>query len=127
MPAGVAVPDKVDTRLGTLNFSGGVPDAATAQKLYDNLDFQRAVQGYLLGLPPVNQLANRRAMLTMGPANLTVPIWEQKVDSRTVELTANDNTPYTWFWLDLKNGPLVLEVPPKVLGLIDDMWYRWVA
>ena len=127
MPAGVAVPDKVDTRLGTLNFSGGVPDAATAQKLYDNLDFQRAVQGYLLGLPPVNQLANRRAMLTMGPANLTVPIWEQKVDSRTVELTANDNTPYTWFWLDLKNGPLVLEVPPKVLGLIDDMWYRWAG
>jgi hypothetical protein len=66
-------------------------------------------------------------MLTMGPANLTVPIWEQKVDSRTVELTANDNTPYTWFWLDLKNGPLVLEVPPKVLGLIDDMWYRWAG
>ena len=112
------------SRLGALTFSGGVPDVATTQKLYDNLDFQRAVQGYLLGLPPVNQLANRRAMLTMGPANLTVPIWEQKVDSRTVELTANDNTPYTWFWLDLKNGPLVLEVPPKVLGLIDDMWYR---
>jgi hypothetical protein len=127
MPPGVAVPDKVDSRLGALTFSGGVPDVATTQKLYDNLDFQRAVQGYLLGLPPVNQLANRRAMLTMGPANLTVPIWEQKVDSRTVELTANDNTPYTWFWLDLKNGPLVLEVPPKVLGLIDDMWYRWAG
>ena len=47
------------------------------------------------------------------------------VDSRTVELTANDNTPYTWFWLDLSKGPLVLEVPPKVLGLIDDMWYHW--
>jgi len=24
------------------------------------------------------------------------------------------------------HGPLVLEVPPKVLGLIDDMWYRFV-
>ncbi|MCB2019827.1 MAG: DUF1254 domain-containing protein [Burkholderiaceae bacterium] len=127
MPPGVAVPDTVDTRLGTLNFAGGVPDAATAQKLYDNLDFQRAVQAYLLGLPPVNQLSNRRAMLTQGSANLTVPIWEQLVDSRTVELTANDNTPYTWFWLDLKNGPLVLEVPPKVLGLINDMWYRWAG
>jgi len=127
MPPGVAVPDTVDTRLGTLNFAGGVPDAATAQKLYDNLDFQRAVQAYLLGLPAVNQLSNRRAMLTQGPANLTVPIWEQLVDSRTVELTANDNTPYSWFWLDLKNGPLMLEVPPKVLGLINDMWYRWAG
>ncbi|HCB50258.1 MAG TPA: hypothetical protein DEP47_12240, partial [Chloroflexi bacterium] len=93
----------------------------------DNLDFQRAVQAYLLGIPPVNQLSNRSAILSMGPANKTVPIWEQLVDSRTVELTANDNTVYTWFWLDLRDGPLVLEVPPKVLGLIDDMWYHWVG
>jgi hypothetical protein len=41
------------------------------------------------------------------------------VDSRTVELTANDNTPYTWFWVDLHGGPLVMEAPPKVLGLAD--------
>jgi len=127
MPPDVAVPDKVESRLGTLQFQGGVPDAATAQKLFDNLDFQHAVQAYLLGLPPVNQLANRRAILAMGPVNRTVPIWEQKVDSRTIELTANDNTPYTWFWLDLREGPLVLEVPPKVLGLINDMWYRWAG
>ena len=32
---------------------------------------------------------------------------------------------YTWIWLDLRTGPLVLGVPPKVLGLIDDMWYHW--
>jgi hypothetical protein len=45
-----------------------------------------------------------------------VPIWEQLVDSRTVELTANDNTPYTWFWLDLRKGPLVVEAPPRCSG-----------
>jgi hypothetical protein len=126
MPPGVAIPDKVESRLGTLQFDGGVPDQATTDKLFDNLDFQRAVQAYLLALPPVNQLANRSAMLSMGPANKTVPIWEHLVDSRTVELTANDNTVYTWFWVDLHDGPLVLEVPPKVLGLIDDMWYHFV-
>ena len=49
------------------------------------------------------------------------------VDSRTVELTANNNTPYTWFWLDLHDGPLVIEVPPKVLGPVDDIWYNWVG
>jgi hypothetical protein len=127
MPPGIASRNKVETRLGTLHFMGGCPDQATTDKLYDNLDFQHAVQAYLLGLPPVNQLANRQAIRQVGPDNLTVPIWEQMVDSRTVELTANDNTPYTWFWLDLRNGPLVLEVPPKVLGLIDDMWYRWTG
>jgi len=127
MPPGVAIPDKVETRLGTLRFDGGVPDQATTDKLFDNLDFQHAVQAYLLGLPPVNQLANRTAILSMGPVNKTVPIWEQRVDSRTVELTANDNVVYSWFWVDLHDGPLVLEVPPKVLGLIDDMWYHFVV
>jgi len=126
MPPGVATPDVVESRLGTLHFDGGVPDQATTDKLFDNLDFQRAVQGYLLALPPVNQLSNKTAILSMGPANRTVPIWEQLVDSRTVELTANDNTVYSWFWVDLRDGPLVLEVPPKVLGLIDDMWYHYV-
>ena len=48
MPPDVAVPDKVETRLGTLGFDAGVPDAATAQKVFDNLDFQHAVQAYLL-------------------------------------------------------------------------------
>lgn len=127
IPPGVVVPDSVETRLGTLRFQGGVPDQASTDRIYDNLDFQRAVQAYLLALPVVNQMANRAAILAMGPANTTVPIWEQLVDSRTVELTANDNTPYTWFWIDLRNGPLVVEAPPKVLGLVNDIWYRWAG
>ena len=49
MPPGVAAPAQVETRLGTLRFDSGVPDEAATDKLYDNLDFQRAVQAYLLG------------------------------------------------------------------------------
>jgi len=124
---GVAAPDALDTRFGTLQFFGGFPDKPSVDKLYDNLDFQRAVQAYLLGLPVVNQVGNRDNILKMGPANITIPIWETLVDSRTIELTANDNTPYTWFWVDLHGGPLVIEAPPKVLGLVDDIWYSWIG
>ena len=106
MPPGVTVPAAVETRLGTLRFDGGAPDSATAGKLLDNLDFQHAVQAYLLGLPPVNQLANRRAMLSVGAANRTVPIWEEKVDSRTIELTANDIRPL-WIESRPRDGPTV--------------------
>ena len=127
IPDNVVMPDSADTRLGTLRFHGGFPDEETTQVLYDNLDFQHAVQAYLLGLPAVSQWANRKGILEWGPANTTVPIFETMMNAKTLELTANNNTPYTWFWLDLKDGPLVLEVPPKVLGLINDMWYRWVA
>jgi hypothetical protein len=126
MPPGVASPDKVETRFGTLNFFDGFPDKASVEKLYDNLDFQRAVQAYLLAIPAVSQAANRNAIRTLGPVNTVVPIFEQLMDSRSIFLTANDNTVYSWTWLDLSKGPLVLEVPPKVLGAINDMWYRWV-
>jgi hypothetical protein len=127
MPPGVASPDKVETRLGTLNFFDGFPDKATAEKLFDNLDFQRAVQAYLLAIPAVSQAADRNAIRALGPVNSVVPIWEQLVDSRTIGLTFNDNTVYSWAWVDLSKGPLVLEVPPKVLGAINDMWFRWVV
>ena len=125
VPAGIAMPDKVETRLGTLKFFDGFPDDASVEKLYDNLDFQRAVQAYLLGLAPVSQLANRKGILEVGPANTTVPIFETMMNARSLFLTPNNNTPYTWFWLDLRDGPLVVEVPPKVLGLLDDMWYHF--
>jgi hypothetical protein len=127
IPPGIASPEKIKTRLGMLNFFDGFPDNPSVEKLFDNLDFQRAVQAYLLGLAPVSQAANRKGILEMGPANTTVPIFEQMMTPRSIFLTPNNNTPYTWFWLDLRNGPLVLEIPPKVLGLIDDMWYTFVT
>jgi hypothetical protein len=126
IPPGIACPDTVETRLGTLKFFDGVPDKATAEKLYDNLDFQRAVQAYLLAIPAASQAADRNACRTLGAINAVVPIWEELADSRSLGLTLNDNTVYSWTWLDLSKGPLVLEVPPKVLGGINDMWFRWV-
>jgi hypothetical protein len=58
------------------------PDQASTEKIYDNLDFQRAVQAYLLALPVVNQMGNREAILSVGPVNTTVPIWENLVATR---------------------------------------------
>jgi len=127
MPPGIASPDKVETRLGPLHFFEGFPDDATVTKLYDNLDFQRAVQAYLLAIPAVSQATNRNEILKLGPANTTVPIFENRMDSKSIFLTPNTQTPYSWMWLDLRGGPLVLEAPPKVLGAINDMWYRWVV
>jgi hypothetical protein len=127
MPSGIASPDKVETRLGTLKFFDGFPDQLSVEKLYDNLDFQRAVQAYLLALPAVSQATNRNEILKLGPANYTVPIFEQKMDSKSIFLTANCQTPYSWMWMDLSKGPMVLEAPPKVLGAVNDMWFRWVV
>jgi hypothetical protein len=34
---------------------------------------------------------------------------------------------YTTAWIDLKNGPVVIESPPNTLGIVDDFWFRYVA
>src|SRR5512136_1560495 len=84
IPEGIEIPDEVNTRLGTLKFFDGFPDDATTEKLYDNLDFQRAVQAYLLGLAPVSQFANRKGILEVGPVNTTVPIFETMMNARSI-------------------------------------------
>ncbi|HEY8337942.1 MAG TPA: DUF1254 domain-containing protein [Tardiphaga sp.] len=127
IPPGIASPDKVETRLGTLKFFDGFPDKATVEKVYDNLDFQRAVQAYLLALPAVNMAGLREGLLQVGPANTTIPTFDALMDARSLFLTANANVAYTWIWINLHDGPLVAEVPPMVLGMIDDFWFRYVT
>jgi hypothetical protein len=92
----------------------------------DNLDRSRALQAYLLAIPIVNQAGMRDTLMTFGPVNQTNVIWENLVDPRTVELTANDNTIYSFIWIDTKAGPIIVDIPPKVLGTINDFWYKWV-
>jgi hypothetical protein len=123
--SGVAVPDKIDSSIGTLNLNYGYPSEDTVDKIYDNLDRSRALQAYLLAIPIVNQAGMRDSIRKFGPDNQTDVIWENLVDPRSIELTANDN--YNYVWVDTSKGPLVAEIPPKVLGMVDDFWYKWVA
>ena len=51
IPTAITMPDRVETRLGTLQFTDGFPDDATVEKVFDNLDFQHAVQAFLTTMP----------------------------------------------------------------------------
>ncbi|MGO4175913.1 DUF1254 domain-containing protein [Bosea sp. RAF48] len=124
---GVAVPDKIESSIGALNLNYGYPSADTVEKIYDNLDRSRALQAYLLAIPIVNQAGMRESLRKFGPDNQTNVIWESLMDSKTVALTGNDNTIYNFMWVDTSKGPVVAEVPPKVLGTVDDFWYKWVG
>lgn len=48
-----------------------------------------------------------------GPVNQTDVIWEDLVDAKTVELTANDNTIYNFIWIDTHGGPVAIEVQSR--------------
>lgn len=51
IPANVITPDKMETRIGTLHFKDGVPSKETAQKLWDQQDFSRAVEAMIMTTP----------------------------------------------------------------------------
>jgi hypothetical protein len=105
IPADITTPDSVQTRLGTLRFFDGVPDQATVEMCYDNLDFQRAVQAFLVALPAAGMHAAREGLGSFGPANQTVVVFESLVDSKSLIPTANTETIYVGIWLDTKGGP----------------------
>ena len=124
IPAEITTPDKVETRLGTLQFFDGFPDEATVEKVYDNLDFMRGVQAFLNTVPGASMVAIRNGLREFGPDNQTVVLFESLMDSKSLYLTANTESVYAWGWLNLKDGPMVIETPPNVLGVIDDFWFR---
>ena len=127
IPPGIASPDKLKTRIGALTSVDGVPDEKTTQLVYDNLDFQRAVQAYLSSIQIASMDAMRKGALKFGPANTTALLFENLMDSKALFLTPNTTSVYQMSWLEMTNEPWVIETPPKVLGIIDDHWFKYVT
>src|SRR5215470_5449475 len=46
VPPSLVTPDRVQTSIGTLEFTDGAPTVATAEKVRDTLDFTRALNVY---------------------------------------------------------------------------------
>jgi hypothetical protein len=49
--ASISTPDRVETRLGTLEFVDGAPTAATAAVVFDHLDFMHGVEAFINSFP----------------------------------------------------------------------------
>jgi hypothetical protein len=126
IPPSITTPDKVDSRLGTLEFKDGAPSKATLDKVYDNLDFTYAFRAFTDNMRGVSIHAARKGLQSIGVKDNEVLIFSQLMDAKSLFLTANADTVYTMGVLDLTKGPMILEVPPKFLGTIDDYWFRWV-
>ena len=128
IPQGIESPNKMESeQLGALNFYDGVPLPETAEKVYDYLDLVNAVDAYTKGIHIASMEAMKKGILSMGPANKTVLIFEELMDSKALFLTANTTSVYMMSWLELADEPMVIETPPDVLGIIDDHYFKYVA
>ncbi len=117
-----ATAQTIDTRVGKLVFDSGYPTDETAKKLYDELDFQRAVQAYLWAMPMASYGAGADAMRAMGINNRTVLLQENSAEQQHLVLTGNQDTVYLGGVLDLREGPVVMELPQGLLGTLNNIW-----
>ena len=129
IPPAIMTPDKVETRIGTLEFFDGLPSESTVQKVYDNLDFMRGVEAFLNFIPATSVEGMRRGMVEMGATGSNqVVIFDQLMDSNPLFLTGNTDTVYASAILDLeRDGPTVVEIPPgSGPGTVNDAFFRFV-
>lgn len=126
IPPSLITPDRVETHLGTLEFKDGAPSSDTVQKIYDNLDYIRGVDAFMNSFGGASAYAIRQGFHDIGAEDNAVVIFSELMDSNSLFLTANADTIYSVAILDLTKGPLVVEVPPKALGTINDMWFGWI-
>ena len=127
IPQKILTPDKAQTRLGTLEYFDGYPSAETVEIAYDHLDFMRGVRTFLDTIPIASMHALRDGCRETGCVNGTVGIFEELMDSKSLWLTPNTESVYAVTWLDLKDGPIVVESPPNTLGIVDNFWFEYVA
>jgi hypothetical protein len=74
IPLKITTPDRVESRLRTLNFFDGVLYKSTTEKLYDNLDFMRGVEVFLNTMSAASTPVTIDGLKSVGCNNQSVAI-----------------------------------------------------
>jgi hypothetical protein len=127
IPKSISTPNRVESTLGTLEYKDGAPSKATADKVYDNLDLMHGVEAFVNAYQGASTYAIWKGFNDAGIADNSVLIFSELMDSKSLFLTANADVVYFWSNIDLTKGPMIVETPPLSLGVMDDMWFRWVT
>src|SRR5271169_6181171 len=117
--APVGAQDQAAPPLVTLLNNGNWLPQAEADSLVDDLYYHQALQAYILTLPILNTIGMKDGSeAAFGAGYNVLPIWKERMDSRTWVPTPNADVIYSMGYLDLKkDGPLVVAGPPNVIGM----------
>jgi len=125
--------ETLDTRIGKLSFThdfaNGYPTKETVEKLFDEMDFQRATQAYLWAIPLVSFAQWQHEHENVFKAKSGDIVYYPDYVSKLGLLTANATTPYALSFIRLdETGPIVVEMPEtEVRGAMHSMWQVAIA
>ena len=107
-------------------FKGGYPTPDTVQKAYDDADLARAIEAYKFFFPAVSILGTWDGNIAAGTVpNKALLILHGRPEQ--VVFTPNSDTPYAGGTIDLKDGPMVVEIPPgPIMAVVNDLNQRYV-
>jgi hypothetical protein len=119
----------VPTRIGDLAYVGGYPTDDTIRRAYDQLDLQRATQAYLEFIPFMSQQALFDSQGTVLRENRDVGVFDYQAEGKAdwVGLTFNTESIYCSATVNVEHGPVAIETPSNILGVIDDGWMRYIT
>ena len=88
----------------------------------------RGVQVFLHTLGGASMYRLRAGNKKVGvDSSSKVSIFAKLLDSHSLYLTGNTSTLYAQVYLDTEtDGPTVIVIPPGMLGMVNDSWFRWV-
>lgn len=103
-------------------------DASTAS-FADRMNYYRAVDAAVWAMPLMNFKFYRDALAEAGVGPNVVGYNSQVQDWRFQTATPNNTTPYIHAYWNIKDGPVVFEMPPSadgigIFGTIMDAWQR---
>jgi hypothetical protein len=85
----ISTQERVDSRLGTLDFVDGFPSPATSELVYDHLDFVYALNVFLNGYAGASMVVLRKGLEEAGADDNEVLMFSELLDSGSLFLTAN--------------------------------------
>ena len=117
------------------NPRGGKPPAGSkpsVENLADQVVYQRAFEAVVWSMPAVIKYGMRRASIEIGAGDNVIMAWSGGAKPLLETLTPNNTTPYVTSTTDLREGPVVVEVPKaadkaNLFGQIADNWYITIA
>lgn len=114
---------------------GGQPAAGakpSVKDLEEQVVYQRAFEVVIWSQPAVGIYGLRRGLFAVGVKDNEIAAMSRPLKPRHEVLTGNSNTPYISANADLRNGPVVLEIPPAsdkgvLYGQVVDAWQETIA
>ena len=114
---------------------GGKPPAGSLPSVTDfdyQIKYQRAFEAVLWSMPAVAIYGFHRAASDIGAGPNVILAYSKPAKPNLEALTANNQTPYIVSQTDLRQGPVVLEVPEasdkaSIYGQIVDHWQITIA